>query len=53
LIVDPWGTVLAQAPDEETVISAELDRAWLEEVRRRLPSLSQRRPEAYRWPTPA
>jgi deaminated glutathione amidase len=53
LIVDPWGTVLVQAPDEETVISAELDRAWLEEVRRRLPSLSQRRPEAYRWPTPA
>jgi predicted amidohydrolase len=53
LIVDPWGTVVAQAPDEETVISAELDRAWLEEVRRRLPSLSQRRPEAYRWPTPA
>ena len=53
LIVDPWGTVLAQAPDEETVTSAELDRAWLEEVRRRLPSLSQRRPEAYRWPTPA
>ena len=53
LIVDPWGTVLAQAPDEETVISAELDRAWLEEVRRRLPSLSQRRPEAYRWPAPA
>ena len=53
LIVDPWGTVLAQAPDEETVISAELDRAWLDEVRRRLPSLSQRRPEAYRWPTPA
>ena len=37
LIVDPWGTVLAQAPDEETVISAELDRAWLEEVRAPLP----------------
>jgi predicted amidohydrolase len=53
LIVDPWGTVLAQAPDEETVISAELDPAWLEEVRRRLPSLSQRRPDAYRWPAPA
>ena len=53
LIVDPWGTVLAQAPDEETVISAELDRAWLDEVRRRLPSLSQRRPKAYRWPAPA
>ena len=53
LIVDPWGIVLAQAPDEETVISAELDRARLEEVRRTLPSLKNRRADAYRWPTPA
>ena len=53
LIVDPWGIVLAQAPDEETVISAELDRARLEEVRRNLPSLKNRRADAYRWPTPA
>jgi deaminated glutathione amidase len=52
LIVDPWGTVLAQAPDEETVISAELDRARVQEVRRQLPSLANRQPEAYRWPTP-
>ena len=50
LIVDPWGTVLAQAPDEETVISAELDRARVEEVRRQLPSLANRQPGAYRWP---
>ncbi|MBA3366560.1 MAG: carbon-nitrogen hydrolase family protein [Actinobacteria bacterium] len=53
LIVDPWGLVLAQAPDEETVISAELDRRRLDEVRRRLPSLASRRPSAYRWPAPA
>jgi deaminated glutathione amidase len=52
LIVDPWGTVLAQAPDEETVISAELDRARVEEVRRQLPSLANRQPAAYRWPAP-
>jgi len=50
LVVDPWGTVLAQAPDTETVISAELDRGRLREIRKRLPSLAQRRPEAYRWP---
>lgn len=50
LIADPWGIVLAQAPDEETVIWAELDRARLEDVRRRLPSLASRRPDAYRWP---
>ena len=51
LIVDPWGLVLAQAPDEETVISAELDRRRLEEVRTTLPSLASRVPAAYRWPT--
>ena len=33
LIADPWGTVVACAPDEETVISAELDRRRLEDVR--------------------
>jgi predicted amidohydrolase len=51
LIVDPWGLVLAQAPDEETVISADLDRVRLEDVRAKLPSLAQRQPGAYRWPT--
>jgi predicted amidohydrolase len=53
LIADPWGVVLACAPDEETVISAELDRTRLEDVRRRLPLLASRRPDAYRWPAPA
>jgi predicted amidohydrolase len=52
LIVDPWGLVLAQAPDEETVISAELDRAHLEDIRAKLPSLANRQANAYRWPTP-
>jgi predicted amidohydrolase len=53
LIADPWGTVVAMAPDEETVIVAQLDRRRLEEVRAKLPSLASRQPEAYRWPTPA
>jgi deaminated glutathione amidase len=51
LIADPWGLVLALAPDEETVISAELDRARLDDVRAKLPSLATRQPDAYRWPT--
>src|SRR5436190_4506883 len=50
LIADPWGTVVAQAPDEETVISAELARERLLEVRRNLPSLANRQADAYRWP---
>jgi predicted amidohydrolase len=53
MIVDPWGIVLAAAPDEETVVVADVDRARLRAVRASLPSLARRRPEAYRWPTPA
>ena len=52
LIVDPWGIVIAQAPDEETVIAAELDRAHLLDIRAKLPSLANRQSNAYRWPTP-
>jgi deaminated glutathione amidase len=52
VIVDPWGLVLAQAPDEETVISAVLDRAHLDDIRAKLPSLANRQASAYRWPTP-
>jgi predicted amidohydrolase len=47
LIVDPWGLVLATAPDGETVIVADLDFANLHEIRRRLPALTHRRPEIY------
>jgi deaminated glutathione amidase len=50
LVVDPWGTVLAQAPDEETVISAEIDRRRLRDIRATLPSLANRQADAYRWP---
>jgi len=52
LIADPWGIVVAQAPDEETVIEAELDRAHLQSIRAKLPSLANRQPHAYRWPIP-
>jgi predicted amidohydrolase len=52
LIVDPWGLVVAQAADEEAVVSAELDRAHLRDIRAKLPSLANRQASAYRWPTP-
>jgi predicted amidohydrolase len=53
LIADPWGIVLAEAPDVETVIVAEVDRARLEDVRAKLPSLRNRQAAAYRWSIPA
>jgi predicted amidohydrolase len=49
MIVDPWGLVLAQAADSETVITADLDLDAQDAIRTRLPSLANRRPVAYRW----
>jgi deaminated glutathione amidase len=50
MIVDPWGVVLAQAPDGDGVISSELDRERIADVRRRIPALANRQPAAYQWP---
>jgi deaminated glutathione amidase len=50
MIVDPWGVVLAQAPDEDGIIVAELERARMDGIRRALPSLANRQPAAYRRP---
>jgi predicted amidohydrolase len=50
MIVDPWGTVIATAPDTETVVSANLDFQRLRDVRRQVPSLANRQPDAYALP---
>jgi deaminated glutathione amidase len=50
LIADPWGTVLATAPDEEGYALAELDLARQDAIRARLPALRHRRAQAYAWP---
>jgi predicted amidohydrolase len=50
MIVNPWGIVLAQAPDLETFILAELDFERLRGIRTKLPSLANRQAAAYRWP---
>ncbi|MQA73459.1 MAG: carbon-nitrogen hydrolase family protein [Solirubrobacterales bacterium] len=50
MIVDPWGVLLAQAPDGEGLIAADLDLGRQDEIRASLPSLANRRPGAYRWP---
>lgn len=50
MVVDPWGTVLATAPDDEGYALAELDFARQDAIRTRLPALAHRRPSAYSWP---
>ncbi len=44
LIVDPWGTVLADAGEEPGLILAEIDPEQVTEARRRVPSLTHDRP---------
>jgi len=43
MIIDPWGTVLAQAPDTIGMVTADLDLDRLDQIRTELPSLANRR----------
>jgi predicted amidohydrolase len=43
LVVDPWGTVVAEASDQVGVIHATLELQYLEQVRASVPCLSHRR----------
>jgi predicted amidohydrolase len=45
MIVDPWGVILAQAPDVETVIAAHVDFDYQNTIRQRLPVLHHKRSE--------
>lgn len=39
MVVDPWGTVLAEAGEEEGLLAVEIDTDRIDEVRKRLPAL--------------
>ena len=41
LIVDPWGTVLCEAGEDRTIVSADIDAERLRDVRARLPLLKE------------
>lgn len=47
IVIDPWGTVLACAPDGTGVTTVDLDFDLLDKVRRELPALQNRRPDIY------
>lgn len=42
MIIDPWGQVLADAATDPGVITAEIDTAKLDDIRKKLPSLTHR-----------
>jgi predicted amidohydrolase len=46
-VIDPWGTVLAQAGEAEEILSAEADLSILQEIRGSIPVFRDRRAELY------
>lgn len=47
LVIDPWGEIIAEAGEEEAIVTAELDLALVDEVRSRIPVFEDRRPQLY------
>jgi predicted amidohydrolase len=46
-VVDPWGVIVAMAPDRECVTVTTIDLAQIDEVKYRYPLMLQRRPSMY------
>ena len=47
MIVDPWGVVMAEAGEDECLLTAEIDLGEVDRVRRTIPVFEDRRPDAY------
>ncbi|MFD0586966.1 carbon-nitrogen family hydrolase [Paenibacillus sp. GCM10027627] len=47
LIIDPWGEVVAEAGEEETILYGEIDLELVEQVRSKIPVFEDRRPGLY------
>ena len=49
MAIDPWGLMIAQSSDKDGVLTVDLDLDLVDDVRKRVPTLSQRRPDVYNW----
>lgn len=47
LIIDPWGEILAEGDDTESLVTATLDFARIDEVRQKIPMYRDRQPASY------
>jgi len=48
MIVDPWGTIIAQCTSGERIIYGELDFKYLKKIRKELPSLKHKRKDIFK-----
>lgn len=49
MAIDPWGLVISQASDLDGVVTTDLNLDLVEDIREKVPSLAQRRPDVYNW----
>lgn len=47
MIIDPWGTVLARAPEGEGVITQDIDLEYIDQVRKNIPCFEHRKTDVY------
>lgn len=47
MIIDPWGEVLAEAGEEEEILTAEIDLEVVRKIRSQIPVFDDRKPEYY------
>jgi predicted amidohydrolase len=48
MIIDPWGEVIAEAGDNEEILSAEIELDLVKEIRKQIPIFTDRKPEFYK-----
>ncbi|PFG03270.1 carbon-nitrogen family hydrolase [Bacillus sp. es.036] len=48
LIIDPWGTIIAEAGEEETILTGLIDEEEIPSIRSRIPIFEDRRPDIYK-----
>ncbi len=47
MVVDPWGEILIEGDEDEDLLTVTVDLSKVQEVRRKIPILQDRRPELY------
>ena len=47
MVIDPWGEIVVEAGDEDTILFGEIDLALVSKVRSTIPIFEDRRPEFY------
>lgn len=51
MVIDPWGEIIAEAGEEETILRGEIDLSVVEKVRSTIPIFADRRPSFYKTVT--